>query len=91
MLQVLKAAREAKLRVFYALHRRYRPGDCETWKHIAPVQKVAWTNKAFEFGTWSGEMHPGFEPRPGEMEGTALVGKLSLFFKATLHFLVDVD
>ena len=30
MLQVLTAARQAKLRVFYALHRRYRPGDYES-------------------------------------------------------------
>jgi hypothetical protein len=30
MLQVLSAARKAKLRVFYALHHRYRPGDYET-------------------------------------------------------------
>jgi ureidoacrylate peracid hydrolase len=30
MLQVLNAARKAKLRVFYALHRQYRPGDYET-------------------------------------------------------------
>src|SRR5215470_1080765 len=30
MLQVLNAAREAGLRVFYALHHRYRPGDYET-------------------------------------------------------------
>ena len=27
MLQVLNAARKVELRVFYALHRRYRPGD----------------------------------------------------------------
>jgi len=27
----------------------------------------------------------------GEMEGTALVGKLSLFFKASLRFLAEVD
>lgn len=27
----------------------------------------------------------------GEMEGTALVGKLSLFFRATLRFLADVE
>ena len=40
MLQVLNAARKAKVRIFYALHRRYRPGDYETWKYIAPVQKV---------------------------------------------------
>src|SRR5258706_2372604 len=40
MLQVLHAARKARLRVFYALHRRYRPGDYETWKCVAPIQKV---------------------------------------------------
>ena len=32
MAQVLEAARSANIRVFYALHRRYRPGDYETWK-----------------------------------------------------------
>src|SRR5262249_6489637 len=36
MLQVLNAARKAGLRVFYALHHRYRPGDYESWKYIAP-------------------------------------------------------
>jgi hypothetical protein len=70
MLQVLNAARGAKLRVFYAIHHRYRPGDYETWKDIAPVQKAAWTNKTFEFGTWGGETHPGFERKPVEIVAT---------------------
>jgi hypothetical protein len=39
MLQVLKAARKAELRVFYAMHHRYHPGDYETWKYIAPIQR----------------------------------------------------
>jgi len=39
MLQVLNAARKATLRVFYALHHRYRPSDYE--KYIAPVQTAA--------------------------------------------------
>jgi hypothetical protein len=30
MLQVLEAARQANIRVFYALHHEYRPGDYET-------------------------------------------------------------
>jgi ureidoacrylate peracid hydrolase len=51
MLQVLNAARKAELRVFYALHHRYRPGDYETWKYIAPVQKAACLRKSFEYGT----------------------------------------
>ena len=67
MLQVLNAARDAKLRVFYALHHRYRPGDYETWKYIAPVQKAAWLRKTFEYGTWGGEIRPGFEPQPGDI------------------------
>ncbi len=67
MRQVLDAAREAGIRVFYALHHRYRPGDYETWKYIAPIQKAAWSRKAFEYGTWGGELHPGFEPQPGDI------------------------
>jgi hypothetical protein len=55
MLLVLNAAWTAGLRIFYALHHRYRPGDYETWKYIAPVQKAAWSHKTFEYGTWGGE------------------------------------
>ena len=39
MERVLNATRNARLRVFYAMHHRYRPGDYETWKYIAPIQK----------------------------------------------------
>ena len=67
MLQVLNAARKAGLRVFYALHRRYRAGDYETWKYIAPVQKAAWLRKSFEYGTWGGEIRREFEPQPGDI------------------------
>ena len=67
MLAVLNAVRAAKLRVFYAMHHRYRPGDYETWKYIAPIQKLSWTGKTFEYGTWGGEIRAEFEPKPGEI------------------------
>ena len=51
MAQVLSSAREAQLRVFYALHRRYRPGDYESWKYVAPIQQAAWSRKTFEVST----------------------------------------
>ena len=70
LLRVLNAARNARLRVFYAMHRRYRPGDYETWKYIAPIQRAAWTRKTFEYGTWGGDIRPEFEPKPGEMVTT---------------------
>src|SRR5262249_8110965 len=65
--KVLSAARKARLRVFYALHRRYRPGDYETWKYIAPVQKAAWSRKTFEYGTWGGEIRAELAPEPGDI------------------------
>ena len=67
MLEVLTAARKAGLGVFYSPHRRYRPGDYETWKYVAPIQKAAWSRKTFEFGTWGGEFRSEFAPRPGEV------------------------
>ena len=41
MIEVLNAARRAKLRVFYAVHHRCRPGDYETWKYLAPADGPA--------------------------------------------------
>ena len=67
MTEALHAAREAGLRVFYALHHRYRAGDYESWKYIAPVQKAAWTHKTFEYGSWGGEIREEFAPRPGDI------------------------
>jgi ureidoacrylate peracid hydrolase len=67
MERVLNAARNAELRVFYALHRRYRPGDYETWKYIAPIQKAAWKRKSFEDGTWGGEIRAEFAPKVGDI------------------------
>ncbi len=67
MLQVLNTARRAGLRIFYAPHRRYRPGDYETWKYIAPIQKAAWSRKTFEYGTWGGEFRSEFAPQPGDI------------------------
>ena len=43
------------------------PGDYETWKYIAPIQKRSWLSKAFEYGTWGGEIRREFEPQPGEI------------------------
>lgn len=67
MMEVLDAARHADIRVFYALHRRYQPGDYETWKYIAPIQKAAWSHKSFEYGTWGGEIRREFAPQPGDI------------------------
>ncbi len=67
MLQILNAVRKARLRIFYALHHRYRPGDYESWRYIAPVQKAAWEHKSFEDGTCGGTIRSEFSPQPGDI------------------------
>lgn len=67
MLKVLNAARAVKLRVFYAMHHRYRGGDYETWTYIAPIQRATCQHKSFEYGTWGGEFRAEFVPSPGEI------------------------
>ena len=66
MLQVVHAARAARLRDFYALQHRSRAGDYETWSYVAPIQKRAWQSHTFERGTWDGEMRHEFEPQAGD-------------------------
>ena len=67
MLEVLRASRKAGLRVFYALHHRYRAGDYETWRHLAPIQRAAWRSKVYAEGTWGGEIREEFAPQAGEI------------------------
>lgn len=67
MLQVLNAARQSGVRVFYVLHHRYRTGDYDSWKYIAPIQEAARARKTFEYGTWGGKIRTEFAPRAGEI------------------------
>lgn len=67
MADVMNVSRKTGLRIVYALHHRYRPGDYETWKYIAPIQKAAWRSKVFENGTWGGEIRAEFAPQPGDI------------------------
>ena len=67
MQEILNASRQAGLGIFYALHHRYRPGDYETWRYIAPIQRANWRAKSFEYGTWRGEIRTEFRPLPGDI------------------------
>ena len=49
------------------MHHRYRPGDYETWKYVAPIQEAAWSRETFEYGTWGGDFRPEFAPHPGDI------------------------
>ncbi|GEK01299.1 isochorismatase family cysteine hydrolase [Streptomyces sp. NPDC003388] len=64
---VIDAARESGVRVVFVPHRRWEPGDYETWDHPTPSQRKIQDVHHFARGTWGGEFHPDFQPRPGEV------------------------
>jgi nicotinamidase-related amidase len=64
---VVKAAREKGVQVFIVPHRRWEPGDYERWRHPNPSQLAVGQRQTFAKGTWGGEWHPDFVPRPGDV------------------------
>ena len=64
---LLTAVRAAGLPVFVAPHRRYRPGDVDGWVHASRAHRVLRDNRFYEVGTFGGEWHPDFAPRPGDV------------------------
>jgi ureidoacrylate peracid hydrolase len=67
MVQILKAARSAGVRVFFSPHHRWRAGDYETWKFWAPIQQAGARSKVFADGSWGGTFRDEFTPQPGEV------------------------
>jgi nicotinamidase-related amidase len=64
---VVAAVRAAGVRVFIVPHRRWEPGDLESWQHPNPYQKNTARNQVFARGSWGGEWHPDFAPQPGDI------------------------
>ncbi|MEU6654248.1 isochorismatase family cysteine hydrolase [Streptomyces sp. NPDC046900] len=64
---VIASAREAGVRVVFVPHRRWEPGDYDSWNHPNPSQRKIQQMHHFARGSWGGEFHPDFEPQPGEV------------------------
>ncbi|MEU5375685.1 isochorismatase family cysteine hydrolase [Streptomyces sp. NPDC005968] len=61
------SAREAGVQVLFVPHRRWEPGDYETWDHPNPTQRSIMKTHSFARGSWGGEFHSDFQPRPGDV------------------------
>lgn len=64
---IADTARGAGMRVFYAPHRRWEPGDYEDWAHPNPTQRAIMHRHSFARGEWGGDWHPDFVPQPGDV------------------------
>jgi nicotinamidase-related amidase len=64
---VVAAIRGAGIQLFIVPHRRWEPGDYEGWDHPNPYQVESGRRQVFARGSWGGEWHPDFAPRPGDI------------------------
>jgi nicotinamidase-related amidase len=62
-----KAVREAGVQAVIVPHRRWEPGDYETWDHPSPTQRKIMDKHHFARGEWGGEFHADFAPKPGDI------------------------
>lgn len=67
MRRVLGWAREGGLRVFFVPHHRSEPGDFDGWRFLNPTHEAAKRIRPFARGSWGGDFHPDFQPRPGDV------------------------
>src|SRR5262249_606192 len=54
------AVRAHGIPVFFVPHRRWEPGDYDSWDHPNPNQRLVMHGHHFARGEWGGEWHPDF-------------------------------
>jgi nicotinamidase-related amidase len=64
---VVAAFRAARLPIFYVPHHRAQPSDFAGWRNVTPYQQGAHHAQVFAVGTWGGEWHVDFVPRPQDI------------------------
>ena len=67
--RLLPAVRAAGIQVFVVPHHRSRPDDFAKWMYVNPIQVQSKATQSFAVDTWSGECHPEFGPKPGDVVG----------------------
>ena len=65
--RITRTVRNAGIPVFIVPHRRWEPGDFETWDHPTPYQLASANAQTFAKGSWGGEWHPDFVPQEGDI------------------------
>lgn len=65
--EIVSAARQANIPIFFVPHHRWEPGDYTTWKYPSPTQLASMKRETFAKGSWGGEFHPDFSVQKGDI------------------------
>ena len=64
---IRRAARRVGMKIFIVPHRRWEPGDYESWRHPNPTQLAIMKRHSFARGEWGGDWHPDLAPEDGDI------------------------
>lgn len=64
---VISAARQAGIKIFFVPHHRWEAGDYEQWKHPTNTQIASGQRETFAKDTWGGTFHDDFQVQPGDV------------------------
>jgi nicotinamidase-related amidase len=68
MRSIIRASRDAGIKVFIVPHHRARTDrDLSEWRAVNNSQRIANEMQLAAEGTWGGDWHPEFGPRPGDV------------------------
>jgi nicotinamidase-related amidase len=67
MLNVIKAARELHMQIFYVPHHRSETTDFTGWKYPTASQLATHQRQVFAKDSWGGTFHDDFTPMPGDV------------------------
>ena len=65
--EIVAAARQAGIPVFFVPHHRWEPGDYARWNHANHTQLATGKRQTFAKSTWGGEFHADFKPQEGDV------------------------
>ena len=67
MRTVIPEVRRRGIQVVVVPHHRWREGNYRGWQHMNPSQVRSNQARLCAVGTWGGEFHPEYGPRPGDV------------------------
>ena len=61
--EVVDAARDAKIPIYYGLHQQFKEGFYQGWNHMNRNQVLGKQSHVFEEGSFGAEIYQGMEPQ----------------------------
>ena len=89
--EMVSAARQAAIPIFFVPHHRWEPGDYTTWKYPTPNQLADGQREVFAKGSWGGEFHPDFPVQKGDIVISVAPDFSTFYYTGHVDYFFSID